>query len=218
MQVRLIWLLVFVSLVIVACQGPPPTQIVLVVTATPESPDVAQNLEASPTAESEATAEPTTEPTPEFTPTEDPFPTPSVGEIYVAEQRFENGRMFWLQPVNQIWVMTFDEDENPVWLVYDDTFEEGDPESDPDLEPPDEDLKQPIRGFGFLWRNNPEVKETLGWAIEDELGHSTPYEYHPGGTIVDGEFVPDAGYHVVQSLFGETFRFNEDEWNWEEVE
>jgi len=236
MRIRLISLcLLAILLLMAACQGPPPTQIVLVVTATPdgavesnedtegEEQPIAETEEA--TEEPTETLEPSITPTATTTPTPDPFPTPVEGQIYVAEQRFEDGWMFWLQPVGQLWVLTVEEDEDDdeeterIWSVYEDTFVEGEAEIDPEIVPP-EGLYQPERGFGKLWRENPEVREAIGWALEPELGHTTRYEYHAGGEVVEDEetdeleYESGPGYHLVESLYGDTFRFNEDDFTW----
>lgn len=206
-----------------ACQGPPPTQIVLVVTATPQSivpspgPISGDGTPAPVTAEATADIEPTMTPTVTASPTPDVFPTTVKSQIQVAEQRFQNGRMFWLQPVDQIWVLAQDEDGGRTWLVYDNTFREGQRESDPSINPP-EGFHQPIRGFGKLWRENPDIRESLGWALEPELGHVTTYEYHAGGTVTaDNEYIPAPGYHLITSLFGDVYKFNEADLTWERV-
>lgn len=223
--------LIAVVLLATACQGPPPTQIVLVVTATPDSAneptksndntDANQSTDEATDEATEvptATLEPSITPTSTTTPTPDPFPTPVEGQVYVAEQRFERGWMFWLQPVGQIWVLTVNEQNQGIWSVYEDTFVDGQPEIDPEIVPP-EGLFQPERGFGKLWRENPEVRESLGWAMEAELGHTTRYEYHAGGTVTaDNEYEPGPGYHLVESLYGDTFRFNEGSFTWQIVE
>ncbi|MAS33211.1 MAG: hypothetical protein CL610_04340 [Anaerolineaceae bacterium] len=201
--------LALLVLLVAACQGPPPTQIILVVTATPDGEVAAVQTDA--TAEVSPTDEPTEEvqatSTPEATPTVDPFPTPTITQIQVAEQVFENGRMFWLQPTNQVWVMIVTEEGEGDWQIYEDTFAEGDIEFDPDLTPPD-GFEQPERGFGKLWRENPEIREALGWAVTPEFGFVTRYEYHPGKTE------DEPGYHVVLSLYEEAFRFNEADQTW----
>lgn len=217
MQMRLLVLMIFAAVLIVACQGPPPTQIVLVVTATTAGAD-AQSVASETPEKPTDTAEPTITATSTITPTPDPFPTPVEGQIYVAEQRFETGRMFWLQPVGQLWVMTIDNNKRGVWSVYDDTFIEGEIEIDPTIVPPEE-LYQPERGFGKLWRENPDVREALGWALEPELGHTTRYEYHAGGKVVNKggtpSYEPGPGYHIVESLYGDVIRFNEGSWTWQ---
>lgn len=173
----------------------------------------ADSLAATATAITKATESVPTA-TPSVTPTPDPFPETIVGSIYVAEQRFEGGWMFWLQPNTQIWVLTEDDDGEHVWSVYDDTFVEGEAESDPQILPPEGRL-QPIRGFGKLWRENPEVRMAVGWALDVELGHTTRYEYHHGGYVdADLIYVPEPGYHQVKTLGGDTVQFIEDDRSW----
>lgn len=207
MQLRLLIVLSLLVLLTAACQGQPPTQIVLVVTATPvDATAEVQQVEASATPAT-ATATATTS-TPSPTSTVNPLPTPVISEIQVAEQVFEHGRLFWLQPVDQIWVMVVTREGGGEWSVYQDTFEEGEIEFDPQLTPP-AGVQQPTRGFGKLWRDNPEVREALGWAITPEFGYVTRYEYH--------RIAPDRqdGYHLLTSLYEETFRFNEADSTWQ---
>lgn len=244
-RVKMAALFAFVALAAVACQGPPPTEyviitatetptaIVLIVTATPEASQAPQTAEsvgqsieqsASLTVEAfvtNATIDPS--PTEEATrrrgatPTLDPFPTPTISEIQVAEQLFENGRMFWLQPTNQIWVMIETSDGSGVWTVYEDTFVEGDVEFDPLIVAPT-GLFQPERGFGRMWRETEDVKEAIGWAVEPEIGYVSHYEYRPAGEVVDGEYVQAPGYHILSSNYGEVFRFNEINGTWQQLE
>jgi len=151
----------------------------------------------------------------EGTPLPPGFPTPTRAQIAVAEQVFENGRMLWVQPTGQIWVMVLEEEGSGTWAVYDDTFAEGDVEDDPELEAP-EGMQQPTRGFGKLWRENPEIREALGWAITPEFGYVSQYEYHPGGTMdANGTFTAGPGFHVLFSLYAEAFRFDEATGTWE---
>ncbi|MCY3945748.1 MAG: hypothetical protein OXF44_05635 [Anaerolineaceae bacterium] len=232
---RRAWLCVMlIGVLVSACQGPPPTQIVLVVTATPEGfvaqadpgaatpgPDQAQ--QASPTTIGRtATSTAVSSPAVATTATPAPLPgtpfftqpTPTVRQIQVAEQIFERGRMFWLQPTGQIWVLVVTGEGSGDWFVYEDVFQEGDLESDPDIVPPDDSLLQPIRGFGRLWRDNSDVRELLGWATTDEFGFVTSYEYHPTLRYEDGRFVAAPGEHVMHSLYGEGFRFIEESGSW----
>ncbi len=218
---NLIWLLSLVAL-LSACQGPtvaPEQQ-----TATAEAEAVTQHIAtlgsiaATGTAEHAATAAAPTEvlPTdlPTITPTPDPFPTPVQAKVYVAEQRFEHGWMFWLQPNRQIWVLTTDSAGKNIWSVYDDTFVEGEAEYDPQLVAP-QDLHQPIRGFGKLWRENLEVRQKVGWALGLEQGHTSRYVYKQGGFVnEDKEYVPGPGYHQVRAANGDDFRFIEETFTW----
>lgn len=220
---RILRLLIGISAVS-ACQGPsisPKQQ-----TATAESAAVAQHIAtlgsiaATNTAihVTQAMAQAATEAvptdTPTITPTPDPFPTPVKGKIYVAEQQFEEGWMFWLQPNRQIWLLSVDETGKNIWSVYDDTFVEGDVEFDPQIVAP-ANRHQPVRGFGKLWRENLEVRQELGWALNPEVGHTTKYQYHQGGRLKDQNvYVPGPGYHLVESASDDTFRFNEDSFTW----
>jgi len=187
---------------------------IVVVTATSEddggpvpvgSPDLSPEAQRTtiPTPEPEATleAEETAEPT----------ATPIVGQILVAQQQFQNGNMFWVQPIDQIWIATTNEDGEQIWINRDDTFQEGMPESDPDLDIPAEGLIQPIRGFGKLWREEPEIQDLVGWATDEEFGYTTNYEYHWGGTLDE----PAPGYHLIESLNRTVYRFDEATRTWE---
>ena len=122
--------------------------------------------------------------------------------------------MFWLQPNSQIWLLTTNESGENIWSVYDDSFVEGEAELDPRIVPPAERY-QPIRGFGKLWRQNPEVRQTLGWAAELEQGYSTTYKYYHGGHVDDeNQYVPGPGYHEVESVNGDDFLFDEATFSW----
>ncbi len=232
---RRAWLCVaLIGILVSACQGPPPTQIVLVVTATPEGfaaqadPETATSLpvqtgqESAPVEQATATSTPLSLPTTVTSATPAPLPgtpfltqpTPTVRQIQVAEQLFERGRMFWLQPTGQIWVLVVTAEGMGAWFVYEDLFQEGDLESDPGIVPPDDTLQQPVRGFGRLWRDNSEVREQLGWATSDEFGFVTSYEYHPTLRFENGQFVSAPGEHVMHSLYGEGFRFIEESGSW----
>ena len=221
MRLRLLIGLFFAAFVFAACQGgPPPTLFVMEVTreiTVVVTADAGAQVAALGTPESTAEAESSITPT--ITPTTLPnvFPTPVVGQVYVAEQAFERGRALWLQPVAQIWLITTNEDGEQVWLVYDDTFEDGQVELDPSLTPPP-GFYQPERGFGKLWRENPEVREILGWAIQSEFGYTTRYEYHAGGTVTaDNRYVPGEGYHIIERLDRQITKFNEADRTWEQI-
>jgi hypothetical protein len=210
MRLRLLVSFMLAVMVAAACQGQPPTVVYIVLSPTPLS----EGSSAETGNSSEATATPTLLPTPAPTPTVEIFPTTTINQIAVAEQVFENGRMFWVEPTEQIWVLVVEGTGRGDWTVYEDTFEEGQPESDPSIEAPP-DLLQPMRGFGKLWRENPEVREELGWAVTPEFGYVSNYEYHPGGEVVNGEYVAGPGYHVLFSLYDEAFRFNEADGTWQ---
>ena len=119
--------------------------------------------------------------------------------------------------MGQMWVLIVTGEGHGTWSIYDDTFVEGDAESDPSMAPPADDLFQPSRGFGKLWRENAEVRTALGWAVTpDEFGYISRYEYHPGGAVAaDGSYQAGPGYHILFSLYEEAFRFNEADQTWQ---
>lgn len=221
---HVIALLVLMAMSLAACGDmPPPTVFVMevtrevtrevIITATPALVSGALPLTTS-TPSATPIGTPFSSPTPSVTPTPDVFPTPVVGQVFVADQVFEGGRMFWVQPVNQIWVLTFRTGVN-AWQVYQDTYEDGMPDRDPAIVPPT-GFYQPERGFGKLWRENPAIRDALGWATTEELGYNTRYEYHAGGFVDENNvYVPASGYHVLENLIREEFRFIEGAWTWE---
>lgn len=105
------------------------------------------------------------EPAPDSCPAAEPVPSAA------AEQPFENGVMIWLAESDSIIVFFAD----GRWQRFEDTWSEGQPESDPDLVPPVGRF-QPIRGFGKLWREQPGLRESLGWALGVELGYDAVFQ------------------------------------------
>jgi hypothetical protein len=80
-----------------------------------------------------------------------------------ADQAFEHGRMIWRSDNQRIYVIYADN----TWTDHEATFN---PDVDPTstgLETP-EGLYEPVLGFGKVWREQPGVRDKLGWAIEEE--------------------------------------------------
>lgn len=223
MHKRLLLASMTAAIAVSACQGVQPTMLVMEVTReVPVTVIVTANVTSGAVSLTTATASvtpqgtPVITATPSATPTRDPFPTPVVGQIFVADQPFERGRMFWLQPVDQIWVLTTAADGTNNWQVFSDTFEEGMMERDPSIVAPvSGDLMQPERGFGILWRDTPGLRDELGWAIGEELGYTTRYEYNAGGQVNTlGTYVPASGYHLLETLDNQIYTFVEGVRTW----
>jgi len=149
-------------------------------------------------------------------PTADIFPTPLVAQIIVAEQVFEHGRMFYIQPQDEIWVMIYENAEGTSgqWRFYPNTWEDGMTELDTSIAPP-EGRYQPERGFGSLWRDNTAIRDALGWALDTEYGHVTNYEFHAGGMISNNVYVAGPGYHVLTSRDGFNYIFQQSDGTWQ---
>ena len=88
-----------------------------------------------------------------------------------AEQPFEGGVLIWLEEIDSVLVFY----DHGRWLRFDDTWSEDQPQSDPSLVPPTGRF-QPIRGFGKIWREQPDVREALGWAMGVELGFESTFQ------------------------------------------
>lgn len=104
-------------------------------------------------------------------------PSPAVCPIgayrssAAAEQPFERGFMIWVDATDSIYVFDWDGG----WQQFEDTFEEDQQEYDPDIVPP-AGMFQPVRGFGKVWREHPQVREQLGWALGRELGYDSKFQ------------------------------------------
>jgi hypothetical protein len=73
--------------------------------------------------------------------------------------------MFWREDLRRIYVLY----NNHTWQTFTDTWEQGDPEYDPSIVPP-AGFYQPKLGFGKVWREQPGVRDNLGWATMQERG------------------------------------------------
>jgi hypothetical protein len=104
-----------------------------------------------------------------------------------AVQIFERGSMVWLQ--------------GPIFVLYsdgrfqrfDDTYVAGvDPESGG--EAPPTGLFEPLRGFGKVWRGNPDVRNGLGWGTAPESGNQATQQRFDRGWMI---FLPQRGDILV---------------------
>jgi hypothetical protein len=114
-----------------------------------------------------------------FSPAPDECPTTPIVSA-AAEGHFERGTMIWIKEPWNDWVddggwivVLYDDDPyRKEWSLHRDEWVEGAADRDPRLTPPP-GLFQPVRGFGWLWRENPDIQGRLGWAIDEELGFQT---------------------------------------------
>jgi hypothetical protein len=80
--------------------------------------------------------------------------------------------MIWVGAEDAIYVLYSGEQMTTRWDRFEDEWDPGELDRDPDLTPPP-GLQQPIRGFGLVWRTKPYVRERLGWAVDQERGYTT---------------------------------------------
>lgn len=107
-----------------------------------------------------------------FAPAPDVCPQEAVLLSASAEQQFEHGYMIWVGAEDRIYVLFDDSIYTDGWAVFEDTWQEGDPVDDPSIVPPS-GFYQPQRGFGLVWREQPLVRDRLGWALAPEAGGNT---------------------------------------------
>jgi hypothetical protein len=89
-----------------------------------------------------------------------------------AAQHFEHGTMIWLEKSKMIYVLY--SENNQHYDRFSDPWQEGTPEADPSIVPPD-GWYQPVRGFGAVWRTG-SVRQELGWAKAPESGLSSTFQ------------------------------------------
>ncbi len=115
-------------------------------------------------------------------------PTDVEMGIWSSEQLFQGGYMFWREDLRHIYVLY----NNGTWQMFTDTWETGDPAYDPNIVPPS-GLYQPQFGFGKVWREQPGVRDGLGWATMAESSFWASIEPFENGLMIwsptEGVFV-----------------------------
>jgi hypothetical protein len=224
------------ALILAACNNVPATVVVLItntpdpnviqVTVTPinnttnavtESGAQVATTAAPPvvaTQSTDQTAPPVISTIARATATPDPNRQPIRTDLYIVQEDFEHGFMFWFSGKNgpTIWVLFRDAQggNSGEWQAFTDTWQEGQPETDPSIVPPDAAHIQPKRGFGKLWRTEPGLRDALGWASTPEYELTTTYTYQPNGYRNDkGEWIAQPGDHLITSLSRQTFVLTE---------
>lgn len=116
-------------------------------------------------------------------------PTGEPQQVGGVFQPYEHGTMFWREGDKSIYVLSGlngqGSDAGGTWWRLDDTFTEGEPESDPSLVPPN-GLEQPVRGFGKVWRANGFIREATGWATGPERAAESAWLDFEGGWMMTG--------------------------------
>jgi hypothetical protein len=98
--------------------------------------------------------------------------------------------MFWRADTVAIYALH----QDGAWLGYADTWQEGEPDHDPGLAPP-EGLYQPVRGFGKVWRESlGGATARIGWATAEERGGPALVQPFGNGTLLKA---PDEGVYAL---------------------
>jgi hypothetical protein len=129
---------------------------------------------------------------------------PEAASVAVVTQPFERGVMIWRSDTEQIYAL-WNRDGVQQWRAFTDTFQEGEPERDPALAAPS-GFRQPERGFGKIWRQNPELREALGWGLLREAQDEAQIQAFERGLMISrGAQV----YVIGQTPEGETIWYQE---------
>lgn len=154
-----------------------------VVTGSGQAPAATQTSQA-PASPADQPSQPTELP-PTVTVVETPVPA-NYDIVQAAFMPFERGYMFWRQDTNEIYVLANETDEfSGTYSVYQDTWREGMPETDPNIQAPEEFI-QPERGFGQAWRTYPGVRDSLGWGISSTQGYTALIVSDQADIVVNG--------------------------------
>jgi hypothetical protein len=120
-------------------------------------------------------------------------PTADAVASSAVFQRFERGQMIWRQDRRLVYVHY----DNESWQVFEDTWQEGEPSSDPSLTPPP-GLRQPEGRLGKLWRTQSYVQEALGWATSEEIAFEGVFQPFEHGQLIAQP--PSRVYALLEDL------------------
>ena len=109
--------------------------------------------------------------------------------VWLGEETFIGGRMFWRQDTGVIYVLFND----GTWKQFPNTWSAGEPEADPSIVAPG-GYYQPKRGFGELWRGNSQVRSKLSWATTEEQGVTGAVEQFERGLML---WSPNLGIYAL---------------------
>lgn len=105
-------------------------------------------------------------------------------QLTMVYQSFERGVMFW-RDSKEIYAL---QTQDRRYSRFDDTWADGQPESDPGFVPPGANLIQPVRGFGLVWRSNEALRNSIGWATQGELPYSAYWQdFEKGFMLLGGD-------------------------------
>ena len=108
-------------------------------------------------------------------------PTSYQQPSWAAEQAFQRGRMLWKEDQDVAYILF----NSGTYQIEDDLYVEGDPDDAcPELGSAPEGLYKPVRGFNRQWCSDPDVRDELGWALEEEVGFYTTWQAFEHGIVL----------------------------------
>ncbi len=116
-------------------------------------------------------------------------PTGDAVSLFLVAQPFQNGVMIW-RDTREIFALSVaairsQSAQTDTFWKLPDSWDESLPANDPFLQPP-EGTMQPVRGFGWVWRNNAPIRDTLGWALAGEQQYQAVWQNYERGWMMTG--------------------------------
>jgi len=108
-------------------------------------------------------------------------PLNSASTTDAALESFERGIMMWRKDASKHYVVANDGG----WRVYQDKFQEGDPQYFCPQLAPSESPPTPVRGFGRVWCENADVRQRLGNATDIERAEGMTTQAFDRGLMID---------------------------------
>jgi hypothetical protein len=105
--------------------------------------------------------------------------SPGSRTVTLLEQSFQGGLAIWRSDTREIYVLSRD---GNTWSAHPDTWRPGDRIMVDGAPPPG--ALVPAAGFGTVWRNTPEIKNRLGWAVYEPRGSGGSIQSFEHGLIV----------------------------------
>jgi len=96
--------------------------------------------------------------------------------VWSAWQPFERGFMLWRSDTKRITAFFAD----ATWASFADQWDG----RSYDLGSPPEGKIAPIRGFGWVWMQHPEVASRLGWGLQQEKGFCARIQSYEHGFVL----------------------------------
>jgi hypothetical protein len=110
---------------------------------------------------------------------------PQAWQVETAYQAFEGGEMIWTSRQAGWYGPPF------VYILYADGTYQSFPDTfDPNVDPvkgnetPPAGQVEPAYGFGKIWREQPEVRQKLGWAVAEEVAGIGASQRFEGGQLL----------------------------------
>jgi hypothetical protein len=108
-----------------------------------------------------------------------PTPANNSSTITYSVVIMEHGIMLYVRPTLKIYALPSD----TFGAVFDDTFLNSPDDCTPVKAGPTAGTQEPCRGFGKIWRENPAVRQALGYALAPERGIAGQTEQFENGFI-----------------------------------